>query len=126
MVSLIQLPSGAQQTSVLWGFLLTMKELLPQVHVLPFFKHTSPHKSVSLISSQACLTPLDEQISPIKVIRRRRTDNTRKFFISKLGISSWTIKPYQLQLRLHPVFPELSLFQSCTHTSWTCYPDQSH
>ena len=91
LVSLIQLPSGAQQTSVLWGFLLTVKELLPQVHVLPFFKHTSPHKSVSLFSSQACLTSLDDRLSPIKVIRIKRTDDTRKCFISKLGISSLTI-----------------------------------
>ena len=91
LVSLKHLPSGEQQTSVLLGFLVTVKELLPQVQFLPSFKHTSPHKSTSLGPSQACLTSLDEQLSPIKVVRRKRTDDTRKLFISKLGISPWTI-----------------------------------
>ena len=92
LVSLKHLPSGEQQTSVLLGSnLFTVKELLPQVQFLPSFKHTSPHKSTSLGPSQACLTSLDDRLSPIKVIRIKRTDDTRKCFISKLGISSLTI-----------------------------------
>ena len=54
--------------------------------------------------------------------QKKKCRHTKAFhFQTKIFILN--NKPYQLQSCVHPVFPEQSLFQSCTHTSWTSSPD---